>query len=103
MSDDVRALAVWPDTRAGTPVSLKQDLARRVVAFSPADGLGSGAKLVLRAGGIALLLAGLALLVLVGLRRGPFRADGGDGAEAEAADEDEDEDAKRRPVAASSD
>jgi hypothetical protein len=88
VSDDVRALAVWPDTRAGTRVSLKQDLARRVVAFSQAEGLGSGTKLLLRAGGVVLLLAGLALLVLVALRRGPFRMD----------DADADDDAERRPA-----
>ena len=73
LSDDARALAVWPDTRAGTRVSLKQDLARRVVAFSGPDGLARGLELVLRAGGIALLVAGIAVLALGALQRGPFR------------------------------
>jgi hypothetical protein len=73
VSDDARALAVWPDTRAGTRVSLKQDLARRVVSFSSSEPLGSGAVVALRAGGGVLLLAGLALLGLAVLRRGPFR------------------------------
>ncbi|MEY2513050.1 MAG: hypothetical protein QOJ89_408 [bacterium] len=74
LSDDARALAVWPDTRAGTRVSLKQDIARRVVAFSGPEGLGSAATAVLRAGGGAALVAGLSLLALVGLRRGPVAA-----------------------------
>jgi hypothetical protein len=73
LSDDARALAVWPDTRAGTRSSLKQDLARRVFAFSGPDGLDSGARTLLRAGGVALVLAGVAVLALGALRRGPFR------------------------------
>jgi hypothetical protein len=81
LSDDARALAIWPDTRAGTRASLKQDLGRRVVAFTGPDSLGSAATAALRGGGIALLLAGLAVLVLGGLRRGPFRpAPDGEGA-----------------------
>jgi hypothetical protein len=73
LSDDARAMAVWPDTRAGTRSSLKQDLARRVVAFSGPDALGSEARALLRGGGVALALAGIALLALGALRRGPFR------------------------------
>ena len=73
LSDDARALAVWSDTRAGTRATLKQDLGRRVVAFSGPDGLGTGATAALRIGGIALLLGGLAVLVLGVRRRGPFR------------------------------
>jgi hypothetical protein len=69
VSGDARSLAVWPDTRAGTRASLKQDLARRVVTFSGPDGLGAAAATTLRAGGAVLLLAGLALLALVALRR----------------------------------
>jgi hypothetical protein len=73
LSDEARALAVWPDTRAGTRASLKQDLAQRVVAFSGPDGLGAGARVLLRIAGVALAVAGLALLALAALRRGPFR------------------------------
>lgn len=72
LSDDARSLAVWPDTRAGTRVSLKQDLGRRVVAFSGPEELASGTRIVLRAGGIALLVAGFAVLSLLVTRRGPF-------------------------------
>ena len=72
LSDDARALAVWPDTRAGTRVSLKQDIARRVVAFSGPEGLSSLAAAVLRAGGAIALLAGLTLLALVAPRGGPW-------------------------------
>ncbi len=64
LSSDDRTLAVWPDTRGGTRVTMKQDLARRVVAFSDADELSSGAELALRAGGAVLILTGLALIGL---------------------------------------
>lgn len=73
LSDDQRALAVWSDTRAGTRSSLKQDIGRRVIAFSGPDGFGSGSAFALRAIGVALLLAGLAVLVLGALGRGPLR------------------------------
>ena len=99
VSDDLRALAVWPDTRAGTRVSLKQDLARRVVTFSRTEGLGSQAAFVLRAGGGALVVAGLVLLALVLLRRGPWRAPAGAGGspgEHEPADDTETVDAPGR-------
>ena len=60
--DDV--VAVWSDTRAGTPASGKQDLVSAVVA------LGTPARLrVLRYGGPALVLAGLALLIAARRRR----------------------------------
>lgn len=63
LSTEDRALAVWPDTRAGTPVSEKQDLVRQSVAFvgltppSPAVsvGLRYGGALVAVAGGVLAL------------------------------------------------
>jgi hypothetical protein len=73
LSDDTRALAVWSDTRAGTRTTLKQDIGRRVVAFSGPDEMSSAATAVLRIGGIGLLLTGLAVLALGILQRGPFR------------------------------
>lgn len=77
LSTPSRAFAVWTDTRGGTRASGKQDLARGVVAFSdPPPRLSNGAELALRLGGIALILAGMALLAvqvvsgaLPGLRR----------------------------------
>ena len=54
-------------------MSLKQDLARRVVAFAGPDGLSSAATAAWRIGGIVLLLGGVAVLALGVLERGPFR------------------------------
>jgi hypothetical protein len=74
VSTDARALAVWTDTRAGTVVSNKQDLARAVVALSDPARLSPTAKDGLRYGGIALTLLGLGLgaanLLSSRLRRG---------------------------------
>ena len=57
LSTDRGALAVWTDTRAGTPSSEKQDLARQLVAFStPSRWRGP-----LRDGGLLVAAAGLAL------------------------------------------
>ncbi len=61
-STDSRALAVWTDTRAGTPTSLKQDLAERVVAIAEPEGLTGPTEALLRWGGALLVLVGLALL-----------------------------------------
>ena len=60
LATDDRALAVWTDTRAGTEVSRKQDLARAVVAFTA----GSDAAGPLRVAGLAVAL----LAVAVGAR-----------------------------------
>jgi hypothetical protein len=60
------AMAVWADTRAGTTVTLKQDIARAVVAFNNPDRISSGLKTVLRIAAIALALLGIAMIVLLG-------------------------------------
>lgn len=57
-----RTLAVWTDTRAGTTVTKKQDIAQAVVGFSDPKRLGDTTEALLRYGGIALALLGLALL-----------------------------------------
>ncbi|MDQ6803551.1 MAG: hypothetical protein M3065_00995, partial [Actinomycetota bacterium] len=62
VSDDSRALAVWSDTRAGTVDSNKQDIAGGAAAVAE-PALGDPARYILRYGGVALALAGLALLV----------------------------------------
>ena len=70
------ALAVWPDTRGGTVDSSKQDLGSAHVAFEDAGGLRPTARELLRYGGLALGLAGLAALLPSAVRRrhsGPFR------------------------------
>jgi hypothetical protein len=68
ISTDSRAFAVWTDTRAGTPTSNKQDIARAVVAISDPPRLSKPVEYLLRFGGIALAVLGLVLLVLVALR-----------------------------------
>lgn len=62
ISDEARALAVWSDTRAGTVDSNKQDIAGAVVTFAK-PALGDAARYGLRYGGVALALAGIALLL----------------------------------------
>ena len=69
VSTESRAIAVWADTRAGTRASRKQDIARAVVAFSDPTRLGDPVKYLLRFGGIALVVAGLAALSTVLVRR----------------------------------
>lgn len=64
-STDRRVLAVWSDTRAGTTVSQKQDLAL-AVADVPRS---SGARTPLRVIGLALIVAGLAVVVLLRPKR----------------------------------
>jgi len=68
VSTKSRALAVWTDTRGGTPSSGKQDLARGVVAYSDPPRLSQGVKYALRVAGIALILAGLGVLAMRLLR-----------------------------------
>jgi hypothetical protein len=62
ISDDRAALAVWTDTRAGTPATQKQDLADAAIAVSGSTRLPGAAKDVLRYGGLAAALCGLALI-----------------------------------------
>jgi hypothetical protein len=64
VSDDGGALAVWSDTRAGTPASRKQDIASAGVAISRPAGLSWPVRWALRLGGLALVIGGL---VIVGL------------------------------------
>jgi hypothetical protein len=72
ISADTRAFAAWADTRAGTPASNKQDVARAFVAFSDPPRLSAGVELLLRIGGVALILAGL--LAIVGDRLARLRS-----------------------------
>ena len=64
VSDDRFALALWTDTRSGTSATQKQDLAAAVVAVSEPTRLSDSTEKGLRYGGIALILAGLAMLGL---------------------------------------
>jgi hypothetical protein len=79
ISDDRAALAVWTDTRAGTPATQKQDLADAAIAVRGATRLPGAAKDALRYGGLAAALCGLALIGLVlsdGSARGSLRSAG---------------------------
>lgn len=69
VAGDDRALAAWTDTRAGTEASLKQDLARAIVAFPPEDPTRDLAADALRYGGVVLAVAGLALGLMAAQRR----------------------------------
>lgn len=64
-----RALAVWPDTRAGTHASSKQDLTAAVVTVAGGPTLPAASLTALRAGGAGLALSGLALLAAWAWRR----------------------------------
>jgi len=64
VSTDTVAYAVWPDTRAGTRRSGKQDLARGVVGVTDPKRLSGWLESLLRYGGIALILLGAGALVL---------------------------------------
>ncbi|MGH9156290.1 MAG: sialidase family protein [Acidimicrobiales bacterium] len=66
LSSGQRILAVWSDTRAGTIVSQKQDLALAVVGRPEA----SRARTPLRLSGLGLLAAGLVLLAATAARGG---------------------------------
>ena len=74
VSTDDRALAVWTDTRAGTPETGKQDLAERVVALSDPPRLAGWLEALLQWGGIALILLGVFVVLNralgLGRRRG---------------------------------
>lgn len=74
VSADRAALAIWTDTRAGTPATQKQDLAQAVIAVSAPTRLSAATESALRYGGVALVLGGLALLALA-LRRRRSSAD----------------------------
>lgn len=63
VSDASRVLAAWADTRAGTVASNKQDIAFSEATVTSSRGLSAAARTALRYGGIALLLASIALLV----------------------------------------
>lgn len=71
VSTDERAMAVWSDTRAGTLRTSKQDIARGLVGVSDPPRLAGWLEAVLRWGGVALIVAGLAvfLLQVLGLGR----------------------------------
>jgi hypothetical protein len=60
------AMAVWADTRAGTSVTVKQDISRAIVAFNNPERISSGLRTVLRIAAIALALLGIAVIVLLG-------------------------------------
>ena len=64
VSSDTVAYAVWPDTRAGTRRSGKQDIARGVVGVTEPERLAGWLESLLRYGGIALILAGAAVAAL---------------------------------------
>ena len=64
ISTDQAALAVWTDTRAGTPETQKQDLAKAVATIAEPEGLPEPVEAGLRYGGLALALTGLGLLAL---------------------------------------
>jgi hypothetical protein len=65
------AMAAWADTRAGTRVTLKQDIARQVVAFNNPERISDGLKAVLRIAAIALALLGIAVIVMLGRGASP--------------------------------
>jgi hypothetical protein len=73
VSDDASAFAVWADTRSGTVDSNKQDIAGARVVFEGVGTLRKAARYGLRYAGLALAMAGIALLV-VELRRQPRTA-----------------------------
>jgi len=70
LSEDSRAVAVWPDTSAGSVASNKQDLSEAEVSFSTP--LSKPVEYGLRYGGLALALVGLAMLAS-GARRARVR------------------------------
>jgi len=70
ISDAFRALAVWTDTRAGTPASGKQDIARGIVAFNDPARLSDTLTTLLRILALALVLVGAAVAVGLGVRSG---------------------------------
>ena len=73
ISDERFALGLWTDTRSGTAATQKQDLAAAAVAVTEPARLSGTAEDALRYGGIALALAGVAVLALWLAGRGPMR------------------------------
>lgn len=69
VADASRAMAVWTDTRAGTRASSKQDLARGIVAFNDPPRLSDTQETLLRVAALALVLVGLAIALLLGVRQ----------------------------------
>ena len=71
ISDDEAALAMWTDTRGGTPATQKQNLFQAIVAVTAPEP--DGTRRVVRYGGLGIALAGLVLLglSLPGVRRRP--------------------------------
>ncbi len=69
VSDAAAALGAWTDTRAGTVDSNKQDIAFAAAEIARSGGLSDSARSGLRYGAIALLLVGLALLLVSANRR----------------------------------
>jgi hypothetical protein len=63
VSEPAGVLAAWADTRAGTVGSNKQDIAFARAGVTRSSALPDGLRAVLRYGGIALLLGGVALLL----------------------------------------
>ena len=63
VSTDELALAVWSDTRGGSVRTSKQDIASGLVAISDPPRLAGWLESLLRWGGIALIVAGVAVLI----------------------------------------
>ena len=69
-SADATAVAIWPDTRGGTPATGKQDLAAAIVDVRSAQRLAGRSALAARIAGGLLVLGGVALLAMaLGRRR----------------------------------
>ena len=69
LSTDTRAYGVWTDTRGGSVRTAKQDIARGVVAFNDPPRLSDTVEILLRIGGVVLILLGLATVVAAIARR----------------------------------
>jgi hypothetical protein len=68
-SNTATALAAWTDTRAGTEASNKQDIGFVQVLFSEPARASELARDALRYGGIAMILVGVGLLIVLAPRR----------------------------------
>jgi hypothetical protein len=64
VSSNRQALAVWTDTRAGTPSTQKQDLGEALATVTERPRLSAWAKDALRYGGVLLALFGLGLVAM---------------------------------------
>ena len=69
LSGDSRTFGVWTDTRAGSVRTAKQDLARSLVEFTRPARLSDTTELLLRIAGVALILLGMVIAVLLGRER----------------------------------